>query len=84
MDDIMKYLDSHPAVSCLILVFVLGAAGLADWTRRTIMKKKVGAIRCQRCNYVGAPKIRLLQPLKPVCPKCEGDNWVSESPVKMP
>ena len=82
-DDFLTYLNSHPAVSCVILVFVLTAAGLADWIRRSRLRKNVKTIRCRRCNYVGSGKFRLGS-VKLTCPKCESDDWVSESPATVP
>ncbi len=48
---------------------------LIGWSN---MKKKVRTIRCRRCNYIGPPKIifQLGRGNLPVCPKCQGDDWV--------
>ncbi len=82
-DDFLTYLNSHPAVSCAILVVVLAAAGLADCVRRSRLRKNVRTIRCRRCNYVGLGKFRLGS-VKLTSPKCESDDWVTESPRKVP
>lgn len=41
-------------------------------------KRKLGTIRCKRCNYVGAAKgaWQIGRGIVPVCKNCQGSDWV--------
>jgi ribosomal protein L40E len=64
----------------MFTAIVLGMGGalvlaLCVWG---INKSKLGAIRCNRCGYSGAPKgaFAMGRGFVPVCRRCHSDNWV--------
>lgn len=62
-----------------VLLFILPIAVLVVVINWHKLKRRVGTIRCRRCDYSGPPKgmFKFGQGLVPVCPKCQGDDWVS-------
>src|SRR5690349_13493059 len=59
----------------LVLIAVIPVA-IIVWSNQ---KKRIGRIRCKRCDYVGPAK-GLWVPfrgIKPVCQKCHSEDWVT-------
>jgi len=62
----------------LLACFVIPIVALVSFCYWLKMKESIGDICCNRCNYCGPARGKLVpfRGIKPVCQKCESEDWV--------